>query len=262
MLGILRRVFSFSDWNRHHPSEPPPGDMLDASFDAQNSRIAELEQLVMKVLRADGQLRNEIVSLDSLTPDFQARFDQILKDSIKEIAFDVRIPAKNAVESGNSAVQAAAKAEIAAAKAEITENAIQQAQISAFNAISDLEARISTLRGLVSTVEARYVTDSQDWDDASSEAQAWAESSRLWAEHMPDTLPDNALKVMDVTGDHWSSRWWANQAANAFGALTSLYLGVHPVPPTTNNNGGPIELGSIYYDSTTDKAYVWDGSQG
>jgi hypothetical protein len=78
---------------------------------------------------------------------------------------------------------------------------------------------------------------------------------------MPDTIPDNAVKIMDITGDHWSSRWWANQAANAFGMLTSLYLGAHPTPPTTNNNGGPIQIGSIYYDTTTDQAYVWDGSQ-
>jgi hypothetical protein len=261
VLGILRRAFSFSDWTRHHPAEPPPGDMLDATFDAQNSRIAELEQLVLGVLRSDGRLQNQIVSLDSLAPDFLLDFDRILAQSIKETADLVRIPAENAIKSGLSAVLGAEDAKMAAAQAEIARNAIWQAKTQVFGAISDLDLRIRQLQTLVDQAEARWVTDNQDWDDAASEAQAWSESSRLWAEHMPDTLPDNALKVMDVTGDHWSSRWWANQAANAFGMLTSLYLGAHPLPPTTNNNGGPIQIGSIYYDTTTGQAMVWDGSQ-
>lgn len=37
--------------------------------------------------------------------------------------------------------------------------------------------------------------------------------SQAWAEYMPDTIPPNILAVMNVTGDHWSSRWWSNRAA-------------------------------------------------
>ena len=41
----------------------------------------------------------------------------------------------------------------------------------------------------------------------------YAVVTQAWAEHMPDTIPPNILAVMGVTGDHWSSRWWANEAA-------------------------------------------------
>ena len=59
MLGILRRVFSFSDWQVSHPKDPPPGDMLDASFNAQDNKISELEQTLSHILRSDGLLQNE-----------------------------------------------------------------------------------------------------------------------------------------------------------------------------------------------------------
>jgi hypothetical protein len=42
-----------------------------------------------------------------------------------------------------------------------------------------------------------------------------------WAEHMPDTIPPSVLAINAITGAHWSSRWWANRAAqivSAFGA--------------------------------------------
>lgn len=37
--------------------------------------------------------------------------------------------------------------------------------------------------------------------------------AQAWAEHMPDELPADTLAGTGITGDHWSSRWWANQAA-------------------------------------------------
>ena len=42
--------------------------------------------------------------------------------------------------------------------------------------------------------------------------QAYADVTYAWAEHMPDPIPPNILAVMGITGDHWSSRWWANYA--------------------------------------------------
>lgn len=39
--------------------------------------------------------------------------------------------------------------------------------------------------------------------------------TQAWAEYMPGTIPPNILAAMNVTGDHWSSRWWANMAAQA-----------------------------------------------
>lgn len=40
-----------------------------------------------------------------------------------------------------------------------------------------------------------------------------AELAQAWAEYMPDQLPASTLAGTGITGDHYSSRYWANQAA-------------------------------------------------
>jgi hypothetical protein len=260
LLTILRRVFSFADWSQNHPVEPPPGDMLDASFDAQNNRIAEIEALVEQIRRSDGVIANGIVSRDSLDPDFLPWLTDFLTQNTRSGA-----------ERAESAASEALSAKIASQNAQIlvetSKNAIETAQIeiseaktAVFAQIQSIMARATALSAELTQSEADLRTMDEDWQTSRAEAEAWARSSALWAEHMPDTLPDNAVKIMDITGDHWSSRWWANRADNAFGRLTDLYLGAWPDPPNTNLEGGPIETGSIYYDTDEHQPYVWDGS--
>jgi hypothetical protein len=46
-------------------------------------------------------------------------------------------------------------------------------------------------------------------------AEAWADASRAWAEHMPGTLPADTITRMNLTGAERSARWWADQAQQA-----------------------------------------------
>lgn len=258
MLTVLRKVFSFVDWSRSHPNEPPPGDMLDASFDAQDQKISEIESLVESVRRSDGALQNGIVTRDSLSPEIYG-----------DLRFELQLASKKerekAAESAGIAISAAKRSSEAQKRAEEAElsaradaNVISTARNSQIAQISALIERSTSL--LTALRDAKESLDGMESHEGHSEA--WAESSRLWAEHMPDTLPDNALKMMDITGDHWSSRWWANRADNAFGRLTDLYLGAWPTPPLTNLEGGPIQPGSIYFDTDPPpgQMYVWTGS--
>jgi hypothetical protein len=260
MLGILRRVFSFSDWYSGHPGSPPPGDMLDASFDAQDNKINELSVLVDSVLRSDGVIRNAAVSRDSLAPD-------VLPFLVDKIALQVKTSAESAESAASEALSAGIQARNAAGMAESAKTAAESAQLQILDAknavlgqILAIKSRTEEIFAAVTATEADLLTMDEDWQTSRAEAEAWARSSALWAEHMPDTLPDNAVKIMDISGDHWSSRWWANRADNAFGRLTDLYLGAWADPPTTNLEGGPIETGSIYYDTDDGQPYVWDGN--
>jgi hypothetical protein len=81
----------------------------------------------------------------------------------------------------------------------------------------------------------------------------YAAVTQAWAEHMPDTIPPNILAVMNVTGDHWSSRWWANRAAQAvewpgYGealtvvATTTLPYGTFGSVNVRNATGAPITI--------------------
>jgi hypothetical protein len=99
-------------------------------------------------------------------------------------------------------------------------------------------------------------------------ASDYADVTQAWAEHMPDTIPPNILAVMNVTGDHWSSRWWANQAAltvtKAYGALN--YRGAWnpvtntPVLASGGLSGGAVtQPGDYYVASVSGTSVAIDG---
>lgn len=99
----------------------------------------------------------------------------------------------------------------------------------------------------------------------------WAEVSRLWAEHMPGTIPENNLAIMDITGEHWSARWHAKQAkdeADRAVATTAewevfkdFFVGAHDTPPTTNADGEPLVDGAVYYNTTNFYWWFWNGTE-
>jgi hypothetical protein len=91
-------------------------------------------------------------------------------------------------------------------------------------------------------------------------AEDWANVSIAWAEHMPDTIPPNILATNAITGEHWSSRWWAMKSANAFGMMAMLYCGASDVPPMETLIGDPLTPGCLYFDTNTNTMQVWNGS--
>ena len=59
---------------------------------------------------------------------------------------------------------------------------------------------------------------------ATATSADYAQVSIDWAEHMPDVIPNQTMAVMAVSGQHWSSRWWASQAALSANAIVGNYL--------------------------------------
>ena len=102
-----------------------------------------------------------------------------------------------------------------------------------------------------------------DVDGANATAADYAQVSIEWAEHLPDTIPPNILAINSISGQHWSSRWWALRAANAFGMMAWWYMGAWPGPPPTTPNtptGDPIPPGAMYFDELLGVMLVWNGS--
>lgn len=50
-----------------------------------------------------------------------------------------------------------------------------------------------------------------------------------------------------------------NTLLQAAEGLGELWLGVHVTPPTVGNDGGPIPMGALYFNSATHTTYAWDG---
>lgn len=49
-------------------------------------------------------------------------------------------------------------------------------------------------------------------------------------------------------------------AEAALDEFTDLYLGVKSSAPTLDNDGDALQTGALYYDSTDEQLYIWDGS--
>jgi hypothetical protein len=53
----------------------------------------------------------------------------------------------------------------------------------------------------------------------------------------------------------------ASAAAAAISAgIAGIYLGGYAVPPTTDNTGGPLQDGMLYYNTVSNLLFVWNGS--
>jgi hypothetical protein len=250
------RQFSFTDWQVNNPTSPPPGDRLDAEFDRANNAIDDTIDWASVSLNTDGSIRDGVIGENNLQPGL---FDEIGADAVAEVQPLVDQAAASAV----SASQSALLANTSAANASTYSAQAQNAAGTSLNN-SNIAGDNARAAGLSATAAATSATDADNADNhatgAAAEAQAYADVTQAWAEHMPNTIPPNILAVMGVTGDHWSSRWWANKAAGAFGALSELYLGVWAEPPTSTSTGDPIPIGAIYYNSTNETVYLWNGT--
>lgn len=53
----------------------------------------------------------------------------------------------------------------------------------------------------------------------------------------------------------------ATQAAQTFSQFSDIYLGDFAVAPTTDNQGEPLQVGAIYFDTDDKLLKIWDGVQ-
>ena len=262
MLKIIRRVFSFADWSATHPAQPHPGDMIDAQFDEIIDRIDGWDDRVRRAITEDGRIAYGAIDNQSVIPQIAEAVYSEASTRIRKQVDAVDRAEKAAKISKDAAEAALIRAEQLQAQAEILSDQLQPAQAAA---LAETDRLLRLAREALAKAEKLSFDElnaANRADEANNNALLWAEVSQDWAEHMPDTIPPNTLAWMGISGEHWSARWWANRADNAFGRLTDLYLGVHPTPPATNLEGGPIQPGSIYFDNDPlpGQMYVWNGS--
>lgn len=276
-----QRQFSFTDWSVNNPAAPQPGDRLDSEFDRTNMAVTATVAWAETSLATDGTLRPASVGQPQLVPGL---FDWIASDAIAQVQPYVDQAHAYATSAAASANTASAQAGTATASATQAGGSAADAAIYAGQAGTSANA---ANQSAISAADSLIDTDNYANDALGSRNEAYDYSilAQAWAEHMPDTIPPNILAVMNITGDHWSSRWWANHAAEAvqgatenldevgqgwvdtindtgqqwIGAFQTLYLGAFYTPPTTDAFGNPVAVGAVYYNMVLEAPYVWNG---
>lgn len=253
------RQFSFTDNSINNPTTQQPGNYMDSEYDRTNNAVDQLITFNSQVFNTDGTLRPGTVGEAQLDPSIVSDMVSDITQEVQPLVDSAQTYAQSALSSANAA--AAAESTVAAS-AQQAQTSATQAQSSAYWATqSSTQSSTSASAAAVSATNALNAANDADGDAAL--CQDYGLVTQAWAEHMPDTIPPNILAVMNITGDHWSSRWWANRAANAFGMLAWYYLGAwaEPGPPTApyTPTGDPIPIGGMYFDTTNNRMMVWTG---
>jgi len=248
------RLYSFTDWQTNNPTAPPPGDRMDADYDNTNTTLSQTLSWVATSLNTDGSLKTGSVGQSQLVSGL---FDDIAQDIIDEVQPLV----DQAAGSAASALASSHAAQASATAADTSNTAAGGAATTATAAANGATSARNSAQTYATTAQTA-ATNAQNADNhATGEAalaQDYADVTQAWAEHMPDTIPPNILAVMGITGDHWSSRWWANRAAQIVGGNKAGIPNGKPdgsppdgaVPGDVYNNGGFLCI-TLAPDGTT-----------
>jgi hypothetical protein len=244
------RQFSFTGWQVNNPTAPPPGDRLDGEFDRINASATQALAWIATILNTDGTLRPGTVGRAQLQPGL---FDKLARDIIGECVAPVD-QAQNAASSASvSAAQSAVNMRVAIAQANGASDSAGTANAAALVATQARDEALD-FTGTAADAAVQTNNDANDAAKASNIAQDYAVLAAAWAEHMPDTIPPNILAANDITGDHWSARWWANRAeaivnqafAPTSAAMAAWFATLPTTPPPASgqpwNNGGTLSF--------------------
>lgn len=278
-------VYDFAGFSARAPNQQIPGDRLAAQFAEHAGAIVKLQQAL------EG-LDAPITAAD-LDPKLFREIAKEAKDSLEKLAQDSARAAGRAASSAQHAVNQAAEARDAAKPLLSRAEQILAAERDALAILEEqrialhlLERKLEDLKAAGPGLQVR--TDpvgllgpnaggkhSADALGAAATAADYAQVSIHWSEWMgpggiyqggpagaSDIIPNNILAINAISGDHWSSRWWAHKAAEYVnGFLYGYYMGPHPQPPIQAIGGGPIPVGSYYFNTSNNVMYVWTGTE-
>lgn len=268
------RKFSFTSWSRDHAGEQQPGIRLDAQFNDHAESIMSLGRMVVPLIRDDGALANGIVGSDQLAPEIVDGIVDEAARAVRPYVREAQVAATRAAVSEGEAVEAAYRARSAAAT---VERDVEYIRGEADGSLARVIAAAANAERVRLEVEdrARVVAEKGRLaEEATASAEDYALVCQAWAEYLPDKIPPNLLAVMGVTGDHWSSRFWANQASQTVQEIEAdivevdrivsdfdkRYLGAAASDPTVDLRGRPLQAGALYFNVNTRFMLVYDGS--
>jgi hypothetical protein len=275
------RLFSFTDWNKTRPKDPPPGDRLDAMFSELASAIVSTQEALAQIRRDDGGIRNNSIGREHIVPTV---IDELTKDLHQRIEVSIA-RLSNASAAAQTAEQ---NSQLFAKDAEAAVDVAKHltSGMAALRALSDYSADISSRAAMSVSIDA---VDAENWADyaqAQAENAIAAKNEALqWAEYLAGPVVDASQAPAYIAGTPfphglyyqpveggiaglWSAKWWALYAQQLVGTTGFYYLGAWDAPPLPgeqNPDSGqmvpdPLAEGSLYYNTSENQLYFWNGS--
>jgi len=150
-----------------------------------------------------------------------------------------------ATNAGTSETNAASSASAASTSASSASTSASTATTQASNASAS--ASTATTQAGIATTQASNASTSATNAASSASAASSSASAASTSETNAATSETNAAAS-------------ATSAANSFDSFDDRYLGAKSSAPTLDNDGNALITGALYWNSTTDKLFIWTGS--
>ena len=208
---------------------------IGRQFDEHRRSITQVIDFLRSIVREDGSLQNGVLGPEAFPPGLAEKLTTDAVASVNSLLADTRQSASQAETAAYAATMLLAR--FAEHQRQIED---QRAEISRMS--EEVRKQIVVLERDLAEAQSNTDTainalnDMTVADESAAGAEAWSHVSKEWAEHMPDIIPPNILAMEAITGEHWSARWWAKKAMDAFGGgISEWYMGAwpDPGPPST-----------------------------
>jgi hypothetical protein len=93
-----------------------------------------------------------------------------------------------------------------------------------------------------------------------NEASASASQAATSAANAASSATDAASSASDAASSASDAASSASDAEDLFDEFDERYLGAKASDPATNNQGGPLTAGAVYFNTTTDTLKIYDGT--
>ena len=218
--------YDYTNWQASNPTQPLPANRVDQDFANVATSIDEIVEAVKNVRRSDGALKNEIVTLDSLSPQVAA-----------------------GVGAG-----ALASAEAAAASA----NAASDSAVAAAASATAADGSATAASGYASTA-LTYRNDANTERTLAQTARTGAQTARdfaaLWATAGSGVDVNDGVNPVGKSAYHWAQVALAAAAGSvADGSITTAKLANNALSADTTGRtkmaDGFVTLAKLATDAT------------
>ena len=180
-------------------------------------------------------------------------------NSANAAAASVATIASYATAAANSASAAATSATSAAASANAASTSAASAAASTTAAAASAAAA-ATSEANASASATAAATSATSAAASASAASTSATSAATSASAAATSASAAATSATSAASSATSATSAATQAEAAWDSFDDRYLGAKTTPPTVDNDGNPLIVGALYWNSNNSEMYVWDGS--
>jgi hypothetical protein len=180
-------------------------------------------------------------------------------NSANAAAASVATIASYATAAANSASAAATSATSAAASANAASTSAASAAASTTAAAASAAAAATSEANAAASATAA-ATSATSAAASASAASTSATSAATSASAAATSASAAATSATSAASSATSATSAATQAEAAWDSFDDRYLGAKTTPPTVDNDGNPLIVGALYWNSNNSEMYVWDGS--